>query len=213
MEPQIRYVRSADGTTIATYTIGESRERPTLIFTSSTSGLTTPSTEWQVPSIRGGLQLLAERRKVVKFDLLGTGLSARDVMDFSIEALVSDIDAIAAQASEDPVDFFAATVSGPIGIAFAARRPDRVRRLVLWDSVLRGRDFRTPPLWRATGPIAEIDWEFFLRIRAMQSFGWTETARRIAEAAKGVVTPASSSSSSMKARPERPPGASPRVPR
>lgn len=170
------------------YTLGESRERPTVIFAPSLALFSTPSAEWQVPSIRDGLERLAVRRRVVKLDVRGTGLSTRNVTDVSIEAVLDDLRAVAEQASDAPVDIIAPTIGGPFGIAFAARRHDHVRRLVLWNAVARGRDFRTPLLWRVTAPIADVDLEFFLRVRAMQSYGWTETARRLVEASKDAVS-------------------------
>ena len=188
MEPQIRYVQSADGTKIATYTIGESRERPAFIYMPSTGGLGS-DIGWGTPGTESGLMRMAERRQVVWFDARGTGLSDRDVTDYSLDALAGDLDAVAARASEGPVDLCTRSIAGQIGIAYADRSPGRVRRLILWSSMIAGREFKTPLLWRLTAPLAEVDFEFFVRVRLLHAYGWTETGRRLAEGAIGSVTP------------------------
>ncbi len=188
MEPQIRYVRSADGTNIATYTIGDSDERPPFIYTGDVGGYAIPSSEWQIPSARIGIERVAQRRRVVWFDPRGTGLSDRHVAGFSLDAWVGDLDAVLTQTSPGPVDVFARMISGPHVITYAARSPDRIRRLVLWNCLAAGREFRTPEMWRLTAPIAAVDFEFFMRVRNLSAFGWTESGRRRAEAAKDVAT-------------------------
>ena len=188
MEPQIRYVRSADGTNIAIYSIGESRERPPFIYFPVVAGLGA-SSEWESPEAQSCLARISERRPVLWFDARGTGLSDRDVTDFSLDAWSADVDAVVLHAAADgPVDMCVRNFSGPIGVAYAARNPERVRRLILWSSVVAGRDFRTPPIWRLTAPLAELDMDFFVRVRFLHAYGWTEMGRRAAEAAKGSVT-------------------------
>lgn len=187
MEPQIRYVRSADGTNIAIYRIGESRERPPFIYVPVAAGLGA-SNDWESPEVQGGLARISERRPVLWFDARGTGLSDRDVTDFSLDAWIADVDAVVLHAADGPVDMCVRSFSGPIGMAYAARNPDRVRRLILWTAIIAGRDFRTPPLWRLTAPLAELDMDFFVRVRYLHAYGWTETGRRMAEAARGSVT-------------------------
>jgi class 3 adenylate cyclase len=187
MEPQIRYVRSADGTRIAVYMIGESRERPPFIYMPIVGGLGR-SSDWQSSEVQSGLTRISERRRVLWFDPRGTGLSDRDVTDVSLDAWIADLDAVVLHAAESSVDLYVPTFSGPIGIAYAARHPDRVRRLILWSSIVAGRDFRTPPVWRLTAPLAELDFDFFVRVRFLHAYGWTETGRRLAEASKGATT-------------------------
>jgi class 3 adenylate cyclase len=132
---------------------------------------------------------MAEHRQVMWFDARGTGLSDRDVAGYSLDAWVDDLDAVASRASEGPVDLVCRTLSGAVAVTYAARSPGRVRRLILWTSIVAGKDFKTPLLWRLTAPLAEVDFEFFVRVRLLHAFGWTETGRRLAEDAIGSVTP------------------------
>jgi class 3 adenylate cyclase len=186
-EPQIRYVRSSDGTRIAVYMIDESRERPPFIYVPVVGGIGSAN-EWESPDVQSGLARIGERRPVLWFDPRGTGLSDRDVTDFSLDAWTADLDAVVRHASERSVDLCVRSFSGPIGMAYAARNPGRVHRLILWSSIIAGRDFRTPPVWRVTAPLAELDLDFFVRVRFLHAYGWTETGRRLAEAAKGSIT-------------------------
>jgi class 3 adenylate cyclase/pimeloyl-ACP methyl ester carboxylesterase len=188
MEPQIRYVRSADGTRIATYTIGESRERPPFIYMPVVGGLGS-DVGWATPGGKSGLTRIAEHRQVVWFDARGTGLSDRDVASYSLDAWVDDLEAVASRTSEGPVDLCCRTLAGAVAVTYAARSPGRVRRLILWSSIVAGRDFKTPLLWRLTAPLAEVDFEFFIRVRLLHAYGWTETGRRLAEDAIGSITP------------------------
>jgi pimeloyl-ACP methyl ester carboxylesterase len=89
-ELQTRYVTSADGTRIATSTLG--RGRPLIaVFEIWMSSM---ESYWQVPQVRKGLEQLARRRTVVRFDLRGVGLSERQVADLSLDARVSDLAAV-----------------------------------------------------------------------------------------------------------------------
>ena len=188
MEPQVRYVTSADGTKIATYTIGESRERPPFIYMPTVGGLGS-DVGWATPGGKSGLTRIAEHRQVVWFDARGTGLSDRDVASYSLDAWGDDLDAVAARTSEVPVDLCCRTLAGAVAVTYAARSPGRVRRLILWSSIIAGRDFKTPLLWRLTAPLADVDFGFFIRVRLLHAYGWTETGRRLAEDAIGSITP------------------------
>jgi class 3 adenylate cyclase len=183
MEPHVRYVRSADGTNIATYTIGESEERPPFIYMPVVAGIGGTARDLEAPGLESSLSEVAERRRVWMYDQRGDGLSDRDVTGNSLDAWVNDLEAVAARATDGPFDLCARTFSGPIAIAYAARHPGRVRKLVLWSSIIAGRDFRMPPIWRLTTPLAEEDFAFFVRVRFLHAYGWTETGRRAAERA------------------------------
>src|SRR5262249_27634303 len=88
VEPTIRYVRSADGTRLATWTFGSG---PPLVWVAAPA-FGTVETLWEVPDARRGLELLAARRTVVAYDHRGFGLSDHDVTDFSFDAVSRDLD-------------------------------------------------------------------------------------------------------------------------
>ena len=90
MDPQIRYVTSADGTRIAVHSVG--RGRPLVLL--PTGWLTSGSVYWHIPETRANLERLARRHRLAQYDGRGYGLSDREVADYSLEARLSDLSAV-----------------------------------------------------------------------------------------------------------------------
>src|SRR5262245_27844256 len=120
-EPQIRYVRSADGTKIATATVGEGR--PLVLpfqIPTGTIELNWTLSEWGVT----GLREYARHFTLVMFEPRGQGLSDRDVDDLSLEARVADMKAVFDGLGIERAAVLARGLSGPYAIAFAARHAE-----------------------------------------------------------------------------------------
>jgi class 3 adenylate cyclase len=179
MEPTIRYVRSADGTRLATWTLGSG---PPLVFVAAPA-FGTMETLWEGPDARRGLELLAARRTIIAYDHRGFGLSDHDVTDFSFDAVSHDLDAVVQTLGVSSYDLLARVNAGPVGIRHAARSP-AVRRLILTFAVARGRDMRLNPRRRALAPLVEIDFDLYCETMALIDFGWTELGRRLADVSK-----------------------------
>jgi hypothetical protein len=81
MEPRIQYAKTADGVSIAFGTLGKG---PALVHVMAVESQM--QAQWEAPEFRRWDERLAEKRMVVKYDSRGTGLSQRDVTDFSPEA-------------------------------------------------------------------------------------------------------------------------------
>jgi class 3 adenylate cyclase len=173
MEPQIRYVKSADGTTLATATLGSG---PPLVFLSGTWTGTIESW-WAIPDVRDWWEQLADRFKVVTFDLRGQGLSDRDVENFSLEARVADIEAVFSGLDLAEAYVAAGTFACPAVIEFASTNPTLVRRLVLIGPVASGRDWHFTPRSRAIQHLFDIDYELYWKCQSMVSLGWTDEGR------------------------------------
>jgi len=85
MEPCIQYAKTADGVSIAFWTLGEGMPLVHMpVFPFSQIQL-----EWQNPEYRSWYERLAKERKLVRYDARGTGLSDRDVTDYSLDAVGS----------------------------------------------------------------------------------------------------------------------------
>ena len=69
MEPQIRYVTSADSTRIALRTLGQGR--PCVII--PTMSFVAGEAYWHVPQSRANLERLAQGRRIVQYDNRGYG--------------------------------------------------------------------------------------------------------------------------------------------
>jgi len=177
MEPRIQYAKTADGVSIAFWTLGEGMplvEMPTLPISHI-------QLEWQIPEWRRWYERLAGKRKIVRYDGRRSGLSEQDVADFSLDAQVLDLEAVADRLRLESFALFAPFGSGPVAIAYAAQHPDRVSHLILWCSSARTRDTASPQLrgWRR---LLDVDWETYTETVAHTMFGWSagEGARRFA---------------------------------
>ncbi|MGC1456892.1 MAG: alpha/beta fold hydrolase [Steroidobacteraceae bacterium] len=90
--------------------------------------------DWDNPVWRHWSETLAERRMLVRYDPRGSGLSDRDVTDFSLDALVADLESVVDALKLRRFPLLGLCQGGVIAIAYAARHPERVSRLVLYDS-------------------------------------------------------------------------------
>jgi class 3 adenylate cyclase len=185
VEQQIRYVRSADGTKIATATLGNG---PYLVMIPPTPFWSIEG-EWSMSLQREAIEQIATSYTVVRFDPRGEGLSDRDVADLSLEARVSDIEAVFESLPADPAFVLSRGWQAPVTITFAARHPDRVRRLVLSAAAARGRDFRMDEKRRAVGTLLDVDWELYCAAFAFVDYGWTEEGRQYALMSSKATTP------------------------
>ena len=73
---------------------------------------------------------LATRTRMTSLDPPGTGASQRDVSDFSFDAQMRAIEAVAARATERPFTLVGYTIGAAVAALYAARHPEQVRRLV-----------------------------------------------------------------------------------
>jgi class 3 adenylate cyclase len=71
---------------------------------------------------------------VVTFDPRGTGLSDRDVIDFSLEGRLLDVAAVVDELGLEKFALHGIWQSGAVVIAYAARNPGRVSHLILDDT-------------------------------------------------------------------------------
>ncbi|HEX6353334.1 alpha/beta fold hydrolase [Actinophytocola sp.] len=129
-QPQeLRFCRSADGARIAYARHGSG---PPLVI--ATCWLSHLEHDWNSPVWRHFLADLGEIATVVRYDERGHGLSDWDVEDFGLEARIADIEAVVDDAGLDRFALMAMSQGGPPSIAYAARHPERVSRLVFYGS-------------------------------------------------------------------------------
>ena len=82
--PPVRYVTTVDGVSIAYWALGSG---PPLVQLPSLPH-SHIGVEWETPEWRRGYEIAATATTVVRYDGRGTGLSQRDVTDFSLAALM-----------------------------------------------------------------------------------------------------------------------------
>jgi class 3 adenylate cyclase/pimeloyl-ACP methyl ester carboxylesterase len=145
MEQQIRFCTTSDGVRIAYATAGEG---PPVVYVCGWPQHL--EVEWEKPFSRGFLERLAQGCTLVRYDMRGGGLSDSQAPDFSLGALVRDLDAVVDQLALEQFALLAfGALAGPISMTYAAARPERVSHLVLHSAYLRGSDVTTPERARA----------------------------------------------------------------
>jgi pimeloyl-ACP methyl ester carboxylesterase/DNA-binding CsgD family transcriptional regulator len=136
---EVRFCTAPDGARIAYATHGQGRP-----LVRSATWLTHLEFDWESPVWRHWLEGLAEGHTVIRYDERGCGLSDRNVEDVSLEARVADLEAVIDSAGFDRVDLLGMSQGGTVAVAYAARHPERVNRLVLFGTYARGRLRRDP---------------------------------------------------------------------
>jgi class 3 adenylate cyclase len=125
MEPQIQYARTSDGVAIAYTTIGDG---PPLLFCPGHSISMQSMLSAPPPDVWSGRELAARTRLTI-FDHAGIGASQRDVSDFSVDAQVRAIEAVAARLTDDRFTLVGHSTGCVSTALYAARHCDRVREL------------------------------------------------------------------------------------
>ncbi len=193
MEPLIQYTTASDGVSLAYREFGDG---PPLVVLPMLP-LSHLQAEWQVPGFREWFSRFAQTHRVIRYDARGTGLSARTVMHASLDDHVRDLEAVLQRAGREPVALFTASYAGPIGIAFAARHPELVSRMVLWcthasmEDVAGRLDPAQADQREAINNLAGVDWDLFIRTYLHRAVGWTEgdQANQFAQLARQSIEP------------------------
>jgi len=140
VKQSIRFTRSRDGTMIA---YAKSGSGPPLVR--AANWLTHLEFDWESPVWRHWLRELSREHTLVRYDERGCGLSDREVDDLSFESWVADLEAVVDAAGLERFPLFGMSQGGPVGIAYAARHPERVSHLILYGSYAVGWRHRTGP--------------------------------------------------------------------
>ena len=160
----MQYATTADGVRIAYGTAGKGSSlvrAPSIPFSHT-------QMEWAQGS--GFFDRLAENWSVVQFDPRGTGLSDRNVDDFSLEARLLDLKAVVDHLGLETFALHAVGWSGPVAITYAVRHPERVTHLILDDTQARSQDFMDVPQVRALEHLTG-DWDTLLEHVVFTSYG------------------------------------------
>jgi len=129
VQQQIQFVTAPDGVNLAVATMGSGP--PLLIVPGWISHL---ELDWTWPQSHDLFERLARNHLLVRYDKRGTGLSDRDVSDYSLEAQVGDLEAIIDALGLRGVALLGYSQGGPISIAYAVQRPDNVSHLLLYGT-------------------------------------------------------------------------------
>ncbi|WP_439617762.1 alpha/beta fold hydrolase [Shinella sp.] len=133
LDQTIRFCSSADGTRIALASCGKGQ-----VLLRAAHWLSHVDYDLQSPVWRPWLQALSARNRFVRYDPRGCGLSDRYVADLSVDAWHADLEAVAETIEEPQFVLLGLSQGGALAIAYAARHPERVSRLVLLNAYGQG---------------------------------------------------------------------------
>jgi class 3 adenylate cyclase len=183
MEPRIQYTRTADGVNIAYYALGKGAP----VVQMPGGALSHIRLEWQAPQIRRWYERVAQERMIVRYDGRGTGLSDRQVSDYSLETQLLDLKAVVERLGVTRVLLGGIGASGPAAIAYAARYPRRVSHLILWNAWARASDLSAAR--RALLDLADTDWTLYADALAGLAGGQPEEVSAASRFFRESVTP------------------------
>ena len=119
-EPRIQYAKTADGVSIAFWTLGEGMPLVHMpAFPYSHIQL-----EWQIPFFRHFYERLAQASRLVRYDARGTGSSDRHATDFSLEAHILDLEAVVNRLELERFALVGRANSAPVAVAYVVRNPE-----------------------------------------------------------------------------------------
>ena len=184
MEPRIQYAKTSDGVDIAFATAGEGQ--PLLVVPAVP--MSHVQAVWERLPI---YQPLAERFHLVWYDFRGSGLSDRAAIDFSMDAMVRDLEAVVESAGLTGFAMAALWSAVQIAVTYAAIHPEKISSLVLVDGGTQGLDYRQSPYGVAEEALRSGDWIVYTETlaRVLRGFEDQEFAPRRAAFIRECVEP------------------------
>lgn len=120
--------------------------------------------DWEYPPFRAFVSEIARHRRVIRMDPPGSGLSRSRETPDSLGPHVDAVSAVLDAAGVDEVTFMAGSSGCPVAVEFAARYPERVRRLVLAGSYLDGASVAGPADREALVQLVRSSWGVSSRV-------------------------------------------------
>ena len=166
MELEVRYVTTLDGVRIA-YAVAGSGP-PMVTFADPIASHV--QLGWSHPALGRFFQGMARQNTVLFFDFRGCGLSDR-VQPQTLDDYLRDAEAVVQRVGWHEFAINAGGGGTPAAIAFSARHPDLVTRLVLADGFARVSDMLSQPQVQALLAAAKLDWVLTTEAIGTAAFG------------------------------------------
>lgn len=133
--PDIRFVRAPHGDRLAYSVTGTGAQ------TTIKAGMWLSHLEFDLtnPLLRHWHDIMEARGRYVRYDTRGCGLSDWSPAAIDFAAWVEDLEVVADAVSAASFTLFGYSQGAGIAIAYAARHPDRVSRLIVYGGFARGR--------------------------------------------------------------------------
>ena len=112
--------------------------------------------EWSNPIFHPLLRDLSAKYRLITYDGRGTGLSDREVQDFSLDTMVEDMEAVVDAIDLEKFSVVAYSQSCMVSVAYAVKHPERVANMVFFGGFAR--NFRTPEEVEAIATLFAQSW-------------------------------------------------------
>jgi pimeloyl-ACP methyl ester carboxylesterase/AraC-like DNA-binding protein len=136
---------ASDGTRIAYAVSGDG-----FPMVKAPNWITNVRTDRSNPSYRHWIGECSKLSRFIRADMRGFGMSETAPVEFTFEAMVGDLGSVVDDLGLERCDLLGVAHGGAIAIAYAARHPERVRKLILVNSCAAG--------WRVRNDPEEIAW-------------------------------------------------------
>jgi pimeloyl-ACP methyl ester carboxylesterase/DNA-binding CsgD family transcriptional regulator len=137
VEQRIRFCTAPDGLRLAYASHGTG---PPMV--KAACWLTHLEHDWESPVWRYWLEGLGRTHRLIRYDERGCGLSDRDIGELSLDHWVADLETVVDAAGAERFTLLGISQGAAISVAYAARHPERVERIVLYGGYAQGRNHR-----------------------------------------------------------------------
>jgi pimeloyl-ACP methyl ester carboxylesterase/DNA-binding CsgD family transcriptional regulator len=136
--------------------------------------------DWADPAFRGFWESVGEGHTLVRYDRLGVGMSDREVLDddLTLDNDVAVLCAVLDELSLEKVVVFGGSSGGCAAIAFAARFPERVDRLLLCGAYADGSAITTREVQQSVASTVRSHWGLGSRVLADIFLGESDSAEQ-----------------------------------
>ncbi len=135
--------------------------------------------EWEQPVVRLFFQQMARYARVIRFDRRGTGASDQISLDAlpPWEAFADEIDAVMDATGSTEAALLAGGPAGPLGVFYAATRPEKVNALILYHAGVRYLKSEDYPMGWTLEQLIEGQARFGEKWGTGEAFDWVFPSR------------------------------------
>ncbi|BBX02608.1 transcriptional regulator [Mycolicibacterium moriokaense] len=133
----IAFCKAADGVRLAYAVAGEG---PSLVR--AANWMTHLGYDIRSPVWKHWVRDLSQKRRFIRYDERGCGLSDWDTTDFTFDDWVTDLESVVDSLGLERFPLLGVSQGGAVAVAYAARHPERVSHLVLCGAYAQGRAVR-----------------------------------------------------------------------
>lgn len=136
----IRFCTAPDGVQIAYSSSGSG---PPIVRVAN--WLTHLDLDWKSPVWQHWFREFSQANTLIRYDIRGSGLSDRSAEEQGMESWVRDLHAVITDLEVDCFTLMGLCQGGAIAIAYAACHPEKVNKLILFDTYTRGAFIKGTP--------------------------------------------------------------------